>query len=671
MGRSRFMADGQSVGSGANNNSNNNRTRNRSMNTNINRNRNTNNRNDPHVQRHRQQHRQHVIVPGSSLASVSTQAAGVSSRSTSNTFRQENTERDAQPDDISSVLTMETPRSWLRQVETALSVRFMTKSRQQFSVTFDEFYDLVRKLPLERPGTTDQRSHDDQPTTKPTTTDTDKKQTTHQTQDVSIARKAPSQPTTLSSSSKSKHGLHREERILLDFLTVASPTLYRIKGRHQLEPVSFTGNRLEELFRLFGQYQNDGEVQKKSSSRQTILQTIQEARAERIQREQSFQKASLAGSKRSFAATSTHSQTTATTTSVSSLLVGTSTSVEDRVRAKAAAREARSASSATSTTLSGSASDRAALVRLADAIWAHSKQIWDHQQRLRGDAAPQQQTRRPCTMTLQDAVRIFSQVYSSTGTRKQFLNGLRDLQAAASSFLEFSDDLFQKESTVWIKPIDDYQALRRRLSGKREQTGGQNGKETNALKMDARTPSSSSSSPAAATTTTAAAPKVRTKPGYLSTLVSKIKQTNSGSSDRNGKSNGTDMQGSQQTKKQRVSVDLAGRKRSFSQVNTVDALTNSRNIPKTGFSNSNHHQNGHRSRGNQQEEDEEQQEEQQQDEDDDDILPQRKKKRGLRINHHLILTDADYTGGQIIQPSSDSPRLLRQLFLRLCRGQRI
>ena len=43
----------------------------------------------------------------------------------------------------------------------------------------------------------------------------------------------------------------------------------------------------------------------------------------------------------------------------------------------------------------------------------------------------------------------------------------------------------------------------------------------------------------------------------------------------------------------------------------------------------------------------------------------------LRINRNLILCDADYDGGTIIQPSLELPRGLRRLFLALNAGERI
>uniref|UniRef100_A0A7S1GPP3 Uncharacterized protein n=1 Tax=Cyclophora tenuis TaxID=216820 RepID=A0A7S1GPP3_CYCTE len=56
---------------------------------------------------------------------------------------------------------------------------------------------------------------------------------------------------------------------------------------------------------------------------------------------------------------------------------------------------------------------------------------------------------------------------------------------------------------------------------------------------------------------------------------------------------------------------------------------------------------------------------------DDDLFPKRKKQKGLRINRNLILTDADYDGGEIIQPTGESPRGLKRLFVQLNAGKRI
>jgi hypothetical protein len=54
------------------------------------------------------------------------------------------------------------------------------------------------------------------------------------------------------------------------------------------------------------------------------------------------------------------------------------------------------------------------------------------------------------------------------------------------------------------------------------------------------------------------------------------------------------------------------------------------------------------------------------------VSPKTKRKRGLRINKHLILTEADYDGGMILEPSLDeSPRGLKRLFSQMNSGQRI
>jgi hypothetical protein len=46
-------------------------------------------------------------------------------------------------------------------------------------------------------------------------------------------------------------------------------------------------------------------------------------------------------------------------------------------------------------------------------------------------------------------------------------------------------------------------------------------------------------------------------------------------------------------------------------------------------------------------------------------------KKGLRINPHHILCDADYSGGIVLQPSTNFPRGLRRLFYSLNHGRRI
>ena len=51
--------------------------------------------------------------------------------------------------------------------------------------------------------------------------------------------------------------------------------------------------------------------------------------------------------------------------------------------------------------------------------------------------------------------------------------------------------------------------------------------------------------------------------------------------------------------------------------------------------------------------------------------PTSKKRRGLRINPNLILCEADYDGGTVMEPSFDSPRGLKRLFNEMNSGKRI
>ena len=375
---------------------------------------------------------------------------------------------------------------------------------------------------------------------------------------------------------KDPHNLSLPERLLCDLVSVASPSLYNLvekDGMLCLQSVDFHGNRMEELRRLL----SGTEMQ--VTKRDAILVKILEHRSSQMK---------LAPQ----VTANTPKEVHAPDKIIVEPYIRPDMTLEDRVRARAEAKQQRNTSAESKT------SDRTSLLRLADAMWSHSRHIFRKQARASGTNA-----KRIC-MTLQDVVSLFAgsllvpgtqQVHREKASRAELLQALRDLAALVPEWLSFSSPDLSTRMTVWLVPTADYASIRIKL-------GAPNNSCTKKLieisHSDKRNMESSYTAkrPMEPTFTKTQEPaRILSQSPSKSTLKSP-------------------------TKKQRTGM-AASLKRPPS-----DTL----------------------------------------------VSPKTKRKRGLRINKHLILTEADYDGGMILEPSLfESPRGLKRLFSQMNSGQRI
>ena len=366
--------------------------------------------------------------------------------------------------------------------------------------------------------------------------------------------------------------LSSPERLLCDLICAASPSLYDLVQNEDnewcLKMVDFQGNRIQELRRVLWK------TQLQVSKRDRVLQTIRDHRSSQtppsaaLKSESDFVKSSPQGD----------TSVDKTQKVILEPYIRPDMTLEDRVRARAEAREERDAASKAP----AAKQDFSSLLRLADAMWSHSRHI------LRRQSQVARMPASPLCITVQDVVRLFAgslrPPQREKATRTEMLQALRDLERLVPEWISFSTQDLNKHTTVWLLPTADYASVRTKL-----------GALSNKRPMESKASATSK--------------ELVTTPRMVSISPDKKHVPPSDSS-------------LPVTKKQR----------------TVDAKEQSslkRPAPELSS-------------------------------------PRPKKKKGLRINKHLILTDADYEGGTILQPGIDeSPRGLKRLFIQMNSGQRI
>jgi hypothetical protein len=363
---------------------------------------------------------------------------------------------------------------------------------------------------------------------------------------------------------------------LCDLVSAASPSLYDLvqkDGGWCLQTVDFQGNRMEELRRLLSR--TDMQVAK----RDAILDKILEHRSSLM----------------NVAPQVTVNAPKVVDAQIKVIVepyIRSDMTLEDRVRARAEAKQQRN------TSTEGTTPDHSSLLRLADAMWSHSRHI------LRTQAQVSRTTAKRICMTVQDVVHLFAgsllvpgtqQAHREKASRAELLQALRDLAVLVPEWISLSSPDLSNHMTVWLVPTVDCASIRIKLGA----PSSSSTKQPIEISNNAKRPIESSNNakrPMEATVATTQEPaRMVSESPSKSTVESP-------------------------TKKQRTET-AAFRKRPPS-----DAL----------------------------------------------VSPKTKRKRGLRINKHLILTDADYDGGTILEPSIDeSPRGLKRLFSQMNSGQRI
>lgn len=432
-------------------------------------------------------------------------------------------------------------------------------------------------------------------------------------------------------SRKDPDGLSLPERLLCDLITVSSPTLYRLVQNDDkewcLELVDFKGNRLSTLCSLMNRPELD------VATRDATLKTILEHRS------MSEQKMSLKQETPSDTGTGTTQEEEKSPLAPQKVIqepfIRDGMTLEDRIRARAQARKERENDASSKN--KNSKQDYSSLLRLADAMWSHSKRNARRQSQIF------QMSSAPFSMTVKGVVRMFagslvtsssrtSQLYREKATRAEMLQALRDLKQLVPEWISFSSPQLSKDTTVWLDMTADFSSVRVKLGAPKSSQAKNKRPLNDQIKGVKAPPARVSLSPPIVdsatshkdhTTTTPSPPKKQRRSPRLSILGRKRPVEDSLLSDLFDQPN-TDETALSPPKKKRISprlAILAGRKRP-----AQDSLES----------------------------------------------PTSKKKKGLRINPNFILTDADHNGGTILTPRIDeSPRGLKRMFSQMNSGRRI
>jgi hypothetical protein len=328
--------------------------------------------------------------------------------------------------------------------------------------------------------------------------------------------------------------------------------------------------------------------------------------------------------------------------------------IDERVRARADAkenyREQLEAKAANNSASGGTntETDRTWLVRLADSLWFHSSHIMKRQDHFKSPKDKKKGS--SCVLTLKDIVEVLSRPAATTSsrvpmhvnkseklTKREIVKAVQELRDLVPDWIHFVDTendkgRLSKDTTVWLKPVD-YQGVRARLTGKPAKAVSANtGQGQPILK---RPPSLSGARPQPGTSLVQPRPLNKrpfatpTEGGTSSSLRGSIvteERTDESVLDRS----------TLHPLAKKTRVEVPRRENKLPAVSVVAGMKrNAPDVPSTPpVSN--------------------------------------KKSRGLRINPNLILTDADYTGGEVIQPTPfDSPRGLKILFSQMNSGKRI
>jgi hypothetical protein len=333
-------------------------------------------------------------------------------------------------------------------------------------------------------------------------------------------------------------------------------------------------------------------------------------------------------------------------------------SIDERVRARADAKEnyrEQLEAKATSASVSGGGTgpntntqtDRTWLVRLADSLWFHSSHIMKRQDHF--TSAQDKKKGSSCVLTLKDIVQVLSRPAATTSsrvpthvnksekrTKREIVQAVVELRDLVPDWIHFSDDTennanakgrLSKDTTVWLKPVD-YQGVRARLTGRPEKAGTG----TAGLPIFKRPPSLTGARPQPGSNRSLAQPRPLNKRPFATPAEGTFLRGSIVTQEKTEESLDDRSALHPLAKKTRVEVPRE-------KVPAISVVAGVKRSAPDGPSTP--------------------------------VVPN-KKPRGLRINPNLILTDADYTGGEVIQPTPfDSPRGLKILFSQMNSGKRI
>ena len=485
--------------------------------------------------------------------------------------------------------------------------------------------------------------------------------------------------------------LDEMELLLFQLLCVSYPILYRlttsptdddnessnnIKKCWCLERIMTccNDNRIAQLQKLVHERDN-AKASQTNAQAQIFLQAIREDRKLRQESQQPTKVGTFATRTASYS-TAAHpaEKQNIKVTADDSTIIQPGMTVEERVRARANAKrkfqeEEEEKLSQTTTDLSKD-NGRSCLVRLADALWSHASSILQRQARFqspqrsittttttttttRKAAAAATLAPSHCSLTLKDVIQFLRQSSSIPFNKRKIAEGIQELHRIVPEWIVLSNPAsLSPDTTVWLNPAE-YKTIRYRLTGeeppsppKKKAFLDVNHHPNSSSKTTTTTLRAGGTATCKAATVAAAGSSSN---GPLNKLVTKIQQQGVGlpmtkMTTRRRQTPAVSMSPSCPAK-------LSGTKRACKELNatttTTTTTTSSSSTPSTASTPV--------TRSNT-----------------TSTPPVTKRRKGLRVNPNLILTDADYEGGEVIRPTSfDSPRGLKSLFAQMQAGRRI
>lgn len=257
--------------------------------------------------------------------------------------------------------------------------------------------------------------------------------------------------TPMNSKQEDPDGLAPPERLLCDLVCVGSPSLYQMVQNDNkewcLKMMEFKGNRVMALRQQIMESSNVD-----VAKRDALIKAIMDHRG--MSTKQKVPK--------------NHAKENKVTSPQKVILepfIFQGMTLEDRIQARADAREQREAEATAKS--KSDAPDHSHLLRLADAMWSHSRHTLRRESR-------NNQTRR-FSLTVKQVVKLFAgslvsssssrtaQLHREKATRSEMLEALLELQKLVPEWISFSSKNLAKDTLVWLSPTADFASVRSKL----------------------------------------------------------------------------------------------------------------------------------------------------------------------------------------------------------------
>lgn len=424
------------------------------------------------------------------------------------------------------------------------------------------------------------------------------------------------------------YDLDEMESLLFQLLCVSSPVLYRLVSANDgkdtkdkcswcLEMTLTSENRLQRLRTLIKE-RNARESQTNAQA-QIFLQAIQRHRQHRDTRQREKSSATTASS--------TAAQSSEKDIEVKDI-VQPGMTIEERVRARANAKRKVQQEEENSRTTVSNEGDRSWLVRLADALWTHASSILQRKARFqspRESIATPTATPAHCCLTLKDVISFLRKTMPLN--KRKLAEGIQELHRIVPEWIFLSDPTsLSPDTTVWLNPAE-YKTIRHRLTGEEPPLPPPKKKALLDVKTRSKVLTTKSATKEALPVASpfmknSGAVQAADAKGPLNSLLSKIQP-------------GATPPPAATTMRRRRRPPAVSMSPSF----TGKPWSGVKRSPTETVAS-----------------------------------PVTKKRKGLRINPNLILTDADYQGGEVLgrrNSLEESPRGLKRLFDQMKAGRRI